>query len=84
MNKILITIHVLFTGEEYDMFVPIGLKVSNVIELIQKTVNELDNEHYIIKANDTVKLFDEHGNVINENNIVKFSGLKNGSKVVLI
>lgn len=84
MNRILITVYILFTGEEYDMFVPIGLKVSNVIDLIQKTVNELDNQRYVIKANDTVKLFDEKGNVINENNIVKFSGLKNGSKVVLI
>ena len=84
MNKILITVYILFTGEQYDIFVPIGMKVLNVIELIQKTVNELDNENYVIKANDTVKLFDEKGNVINENNIVKFSGLKNGSKVVLI
>lgn len=84
MNKILITVYILFTGEEYDMFVPIGMKVSNVIDLIQKTVSELDNESYQIKSGDTVKLFDEKGNVINENNIVKFSGLKYGSKVVLI
>jgi len=83
MNKILITVYVLYTGEEYDLFVPIGLKVSNVIDLIQKTVNELDNQVYVIKPSEEIKLFDEKGNIINQNNIVKFSGLKNGSKVVL-
>ena len=54
MNKILITVYILFTGEQYDIFVPIGMKVLNVIELIQKTVNELDNEIKMIEIDEPI------------------------------
>lgn len=83
MKRILITVYVLYTDEEYDMFVPIGIKVANLIDLIQKTICELDEQNYVIHNSAEILLINEDGNVINPNNIVKFSGLRNGSRIIM-
>ncbi len=83
MDKILISVYVLAIDEEYDMFIPINEKVSNVVDLIQQSVNELSGGYYQI--NSKALLYNGiDGNIINSNNIVKFSGLKNGSRLLLI
>ena len=41
MDKILVSIYVLAIDEEYDMYIPINEKVSNIIELVQNTVKDL-------------------------------------------
>lgn len=83
MDKILISIYVLSIGEEYDLFVPINEYVSNMIEVIQVTIKELSGDYYVI--NPKALLYNGvDGKVINNNNIVKFSGLKNGSRVLLV
>ena len=82
MKKILIVVYVLFLENEYDILLPINISVLEAIELIQTSVCELSGNTYII--NDNAVLYDAYGKVININNIVKFSGLKNGSKVILV
>ena len=83
MDKILISVYVLTIGEEYDMFIPINENVSVVIDLIQNTVKELSGNYYQI--NTKALLFNGiDGNVINSNNIVKFSGLTNGARLLLV
>jgi hypothetical protein len=64
------------------MFLPINLKVSDAMILIQNTIKEMSEDNYEI--NDSAILYScEDGKIINFNNIVKFSGLKNGCKVIL-
>lgn len=83
MDKILISIYVLSIGEEYDLFVPINEYVGNIIEVIQNSIKELSGNYYVI--NPSAVLYNGiDGKVINNNNIVKFSGLQNGSKVLLV
>lgn len=82
MNKILVTIYVLALDENYDLLLPINLKMSDVYEVIQNTIYDLSNGNYI--KHDNVLLIDSKGKAINNNNIVKFSGLKNGCKVILV
>lgn len=81
MNKILITIYVVSLNEEYDIFLPIGLKFDEIIDIIQDSLCELSNNNYQKKEN--VDLYTSTGLLINKNNIVKFSGLKNGMKLLL-
>ncbi len=81
MNKILVTIYVLTLNEEFDVFLPIGLNTKEAIDYIQDSLCELSNNNYI--KQDNVNLYTANGLVINQNNIVKFSGLKNGIKVLL-
>lgn len=83
MNKILVTVHVLSTNEKYDMYIPIGVKVINLIDLIQKNIYELDDHNYVVRDPSEIILLNSSGNVINSNNIVKFSGLRNGSIVIM-
>ena len=82
MNKILISVYVLTIEEEYDMFIPINENMKNVLNLIQQTVNELSDGYYVINQN--ALLYNGIDGKIINNNIVKFSGLKNGSRVLLV
>ncbi|MCI8347025.1 MAG: hypothetical protein HFJ12_03640 [Bacilli bacterium] len=83
MNKILVSVKVPTIEEEYDLFIPIGEKMDEILLLIQKSINELSDGYYEI--NEHANLYDSiGGKVINKNNIVRFSGLKNGSKVILL
>lgn len=82
MKKILVTIYVLSLQQEFDVFIPIAMNMKDAISLIQDSIVKLSNENY--KKKDNVMLFDEDGKIINLNNKAKFSGLNNGSKVVLV
>ncbi len=83
MDKILVSVYVLAIDEEYDMYIPINEKVSNLVDLIQNAVKELSGDYY--KINSKALLYNGiDGNIINSNNIVKFSGLTNGARLLLI
>ena len=82
MKKILVTIYVLSLQQEFDVFIPITMNMNDAISLIQDSIVKLSNENY--QKKDNVMLFDEDGKIINLNNKAKFSGLNNGSKVVLV
>jgi len=83
MKKINVSVVVPYIDEEYNILLPINLDGKDAITLIQNTVFELSNEVYIVK--DKCFLIDCYsGNIINSNNIIKFSGLKNGSRVLLV
>ena len=82
MKKILVTIYVLSLQQEFDVFIPIAMNMKDAISLIRDSIVKLSNENY--QKKDNVMLFDEDGKIINLNNKAKFSGLNNGSKVVLV
>ncbi len=82
MNNILVTIYVLSLDESYDLLLPINLKVEEVLEMIQNTLYEMSSNNYV--KHDKAYLINIDGNIINNNNLVRLSGLKNGCKVVLI
>lgn len=83
MDKILVSIYVLAIDEEYDMYIPINESVSNIIELVQNTVKDLSGGYYQIN-NKAILYNGIDGNMVNANNIVKFSGLTNGARLLLI
>lgn len=81
MDKILVTFYLPCIDEQYDMFVPINMNVKKLISLIQNTIVEETDGGYMV--NNNAVLIDANGNIVNSNNIVKFSGLTNGCKVIL-
>ena len=83
MDKILVSIFVLCLNEEYDTYLPINENMETVIKSVQDTLVELSNGSYKVNAN-AVMYDGITGRVINKKNIVKFSGLKNDSRVLLI
>lgn len=82
MTNILVTIYVLSLDESYDLLLPINVKVVDVLDMIQNTLIEMSSNNYV--KHDNAYLINIDGNVINNNNLVRLSGLKNGCKVVLI
>lgn len=83
MNKILITVYVPVIEKKYDMFVPINVKVNEYIDSLQDSIVELSSGYY--EKKDNALLIDSLTcKVINPNNIVKFSGLRNGCMVMLL
>lgn len=82
MNKILVTLYVVSIDEEFDIFLPIGKKISDLLNIIQDSIVDLSNDNYIKK--DNVLLYTSNGLIVNPNNIVKYSGLKNGCKICLL
>ena len=81
MDKILVTFYLPSIDSQYDMLVTINMKVKSLINLIQNTIVEETNGVY--KSNTNAVLVNSEGKIINSNNIVKFSGLTNGCKVIL-
>lgn len=83
MNKILIEVYVPTIEKRYDILLPINKKVKSVIILLSKAIKELTDGAYIIKNNSF--LCDKtSGMIYNPEAIIKESGLKNGSEVLLI
>ena len=83
MKKIYINLFIPTIDKNYDIELPINLEMKYVIEKIQNTINELTEGAYIVR-ND-IKLYDKNtGYLINMDNIVKYSGLKNGCSVMIV
>ena len=82
MNKIYVNVFVPTLDRSFDIKLPINLEMKYVVENLQKAISEITEEAYVI--NENVKLLDKNtGDLINLNNIVKYSGLKNGSSIML-
>ena len=82
MDKIFIDLFIPALDKSYNIELPINLEMKYVVEKIQDALIELTDGSYISKSD--VSLFDKNtGCLINLNNIVKYSGLKNGSSILL-
>ena len=82
MNKILVSVYVLSLELQYDVLIPINITVDEATQLIQNGIVDLIGDSYAVDSD--ASLYNEEGKVINHKNIVKFSGLKNGSRVLLV
>ena len=82
MDKILVTFFVLSLEEEYDIFLPINVRLAELLNTIQQSIKDMSDGNYEIN-NSPLLYNDLDGKLINLNNIVKFSGLKNGSRVMI-
>ena len=82
MDKILIEVYVPIMEDKYDVFIPINKNLQAIIQLLNKAINEMTNGLYNVKS--TMLCDKITGAAYDMNKIVKDSGLKNGSKVLLV
>jgi len=80
-NKILIQIYLPLFEEEYDVFVPINKRIGTIKQLFEKSLVE-QNLSYQIRENTNFYSRDT-GKTLDVQLLVKDSGLKNGSRVIL-
>ena len=82
-NKVLVELIVPKLEERYQVYIPINKRISVVIKLIEKALNEMTYGYYPIK-DDSVIIDVESGNVFDINITVKESKMINGSKIILV
>ncbi len=80
-NKILVMVYIPLIEEEYDIYIPVNKRVGTVKNLIIKMVQDI-NEAFIDDGGKY--LYDKvSGNKIDNQQFVRHSTIKNGSKLIL-
>ena len=83
MDSIYVNVFVPALDQSFDIELPINLEMEYVSKNIQNSIKELTEDAYVVK--DDIQIFDKStGDLINTNNIVKYSGLKNGSSIMIL
>ena len=83
-NKILIEVIVPLLEENFEIYIPVNKRISTVIKLIEKSLNEITNGYYPTQKENSVIIDEESGRVFDVNLTVKESKMINGSKIILI
>jgi len=82
-NKVLIELIVPSIDEKYDIFIPVNLKVGEIINLINKSLKELNYGLY--QSDIKRSLYDcSSGNNFSLNELIINTNIRNGSKLLLI
>ena len=83
-NEILIEVIVPLLEENFEIYIPVNKRISTVIKLIEKSLNEITNGYYPTQKENSVIIDEESGSVFDVNLTVKESKMINGSKIILI
>lgn len=78
-NKLLIDLYVLSLDRHFEIFIPVDEKVGNIVKLLGKSLlDTLSSSRKFTLLN----LYS--GNVYKNNDIVRNTDIKNGTKLILI
>lgn len=82
-NKILVNISIPEIDKKYDMYLPLNKKVSTIIRLIEKTINQMNDEKISLSKNHLLIIY-KLGIRVEEDLLLKDTPIKNGSKLLLL
>ena len=83
MNKILVKLYVPVIEKQYDIWLPINKKMHKIVNLLEKSVNELCGGYYTPST--PPMLYDKNSaKPYNMNLTVKKNNIKNGTELILI
>ena len=77
-NKLFINLYILSLDENYELFIPVDEKVANLVNMLDKSVFPFDNK----KRGVLLNLYT--GVIYNNNDIIRNTDIKNGTKLMLI
>lgn len=83
MNKVIVNVYVPILNCSYDIFIPTGSQLFEVLELIKRAVSELSEGRFMPTENTTLSLRSS-GEILNVNATVSELGIENGAKLMLI
>ena len=67
--------------QEYSVFIPIGKTIGTVKTVIMNIISEIVEQKFV----NQMKLIDRNTNkVYDDDTIVKYAGIKNGTKILLV
>ncbi len=78
-NKVLVNIYILSLDETHEVFIPVNEKIGNISKLLNTTLfDSIDSErNYMLLNTDT-------GDVYNNNDLIKNTDIRNGTKLILL
>lgn len=83
MNKVLIKLYVPLIEKKYELWIPINKRIYNIIALIVKAINELNDYEYQI--NTMPLLYNRKtAKEYNVNSIIKETDIRNGTELILM
>ena len=83
MNKILVNLNVPTIERKYNLWIPDNSKIQDIVELMVKGINELNDGQYEPKT--MPLLYDKKtGKVYDLNLTVESANIKNGTEIILI
>lgn len=77
-NKFLIDLYVLALDKHFELFIPIDEKVGNIVKLLDKSLLTMINDKKFCLLNVYTST------VYNNNDIVRNTDIKNGTKIILM
>ncbi len=82
-NKVLVILTVPDLDDSYDIFIPINRKIGNIIELLNKSLNELTKGVYV--GDKHQNLYNKYtGARYNNNLLVIETDIRNGTHIILM
>ena len=83
MNKILVLVYIPEIEREYDLYIPINKKIGTIKKYLIKSIIDFNDGN--VSNIEKFKLYDKMSSVLYDNNmLVKDSGIKNGSQLILM
>jgi len=83
MNNVLVKLYVPMLEETYDVWIPSHKRIYNVIILLVKAINELNNNCYIL--NEMPMLYDKlTAEIFDVNLRVKETNIRSGTELILL
>lgn len=81
-NKLLVLVYIPMLERQFDIYIPVVKKVGAVKNLVIALISEMCEG--MIVNDDTKSFYDKStGEKIDDNQFVKTSGIKNGTKLIL-
>ena len=80
--RVYVTIEMPILDKKYELFVPIDRRVHDLIEILKKSIPELNEGYY--KKNDINLYSKTTGEVYDMNLIIKNSNIKMGTRLILL
>ena len=78
-NKILINLYCLSLGKTFEVYLPINEKVGNITKILNTTLfDSIDSSKNYMFLNANT------GNVYKNNELIRQTDIKNGSKIILM
>lgn len=82
-NKVIVKLIVPEIDKTYDVLLPVSKKIGNIIELLSKSLSELNNENF--KFTKKLCLYNSYNGMrYNFNNLIIETDIRNDSILVLI
>lgn len=83
MDKLIINLKVPAICEQYEIWIPISIKIDDLVKLLAESVRELSKERYIC-TNEELLCFERKKIVLAGNKMLREYGLKNGDCLIMM